>query len=363
MKKILILVPDLNLPGGVTNYYNTLQLEKSGNISYFTVNKLKSQSGVATVFRLISNYCKFFYTLIKNGYQLIHVNPSLDKRSFYRDLVFIFIARMLNRKTLVFFRGWLDSYEEEIKKSRFKSFLFRISYAKAAKYIVLSNIFKDKLIRLGVPSGTDFFIETTVADSSYLSELDLGKKLSSFKQKINFLFLARIEKEKGVYIAIEAYKDFFEKHPGISSCLIIAGDGPELQAVKKYVEVNKVPNIKFTGYVRGEMKKDLLLSSHIMLFPTYYGEGLPNSILEGMLYGMPVISRSIAGIPDVVTNGVNGFLSESLQPTVFAGFLSVLANNSELYGNIAAKNHEKAVDKFTAERVRERILAIYSKFN
>ncbi len=362
MKKILILVPDLNLPGGVANYYNTLQLEKSGNISYFTVNKLKSQSGVATAFRLMTKYCQFFYTIIRNGYKLIHVNPSLDKRSFYRDLVFIFIARLLNRKTLIFFRGWLDSYEDEIKKSRFKSFLFRISYAKANKYIVLSNIFKDKLIKLGVPSDTDFFIETTVADSSYLSEFDLSKKLSSFKQKINFLFLARIEKEKGVYIAIEAYKEFFEKQPGISSSLIIAGDGPELPAVKGYVEKYKVPNIEFTGYVKGEMKKKLLLTSHIMLFPTYYGEGLPNSILEGMLYGMPVISRSIAGIPDVVVNEENGYLSDSLQPTAFADFLPMLVNDYELYCRMANKNHDKALNTFTVEKVRERILSIYSKF-
>ena len=127
MKKILILVPDLTLPGGVANYYNTLQLEKNANINYFFVNKYKSQSSLGTVFRLISKYLQFFYILIRNRYQIIHVNPSLDKRSFYRDSVFLIIAKILNRKTLVFFRGWLDSFESQIKTSRFKSFLFRNS--------------------------------------------------------------------------------------------------------------------------------------------------------------------------------------------------------------------------------------------
>jgi glycosyltransferase involved in cell wall biosynthesis len=361
--KILILVPDLSLPGGVANYYNTLQLEKNGNINYFFVNKSKSESSLGTIFRLITKYFQFFYILIRNRYRIIHINPSLDKRSFYRDLVFIIIARLLNKKTLVFFRGWLDSFEEEIKASRFKSFLFRISYARANKYIVLSSLFKAKLIGLGVPATTDFFIETTVADSSFLTELDLEKKLLSFKSKKNFLFLARIEKEKGVYIAIDAFSEFFKKHPQIESSLVIAGDGPELAAVKEYVEVQNIPGVIFTGYVKGATKKDLLLSSHIMLFPTYYGEGLPNSILEGMLYGMPVISRSIAGIPDVVINEENGYLSDSMQPAVFARFISILANDYELYHQMANRNHNKALNAFTAEKVRERILGIYKKFN
>ena len=198
MRKILILVPDLNLPGGVTNYFNTLKLEQSADIKYFSVNKLKTQTTAGVAFRLLNKYCIFFYTLLIKKYQVVHVNPSLDKRSFYRDAVFIFIARLCRQKTLVFFRGWLDSYELKIKQSRVKSFLFRISYAKATKFIVLSSRFKEKLINMGVPSGTDFFIETTVAGAEYLNELNVEEKIISSQKKIIFLFLARIEKEKGV---------------------------------------------------------------------------------------------------------------------------------------------------------------------
>ena len=144
MKKILVLVPDLRLPGGVTNYYNTLKLDQYGPVSYFTVNSLQKQPALQTAIRLAGKYCSFFYTLIKNRYALVHVNPSLDRRSFYRDLVFIIISKLLKRKTLVFFRGWADVYEEKIKNSKWKSFLFRISYAKATQYIVLSGLFKKK---------------------------------------------------------------------------------------------------------------------------------------------------------------------------------------------------------------------------
>ena len=54
--KTLILVPDLTVPGGVANYYNSLQLNALNNISYFTVNKQESNSRVSTTFRVIKNY-------------------------------------------------------------------------------------------------------------------------------------------------------------------------------------------------------------------------------------------------------------------------------------------------------------------
>ena len=139
--------------------------------------------------------------------------------------------------------------------------------------------------------------------------------------------------------------------------MIIAGDGIDLPAVKAYVEGNKIPNIKFLGHVSGENKRKVLLQSHVMIFPSFT-EGLPNAILEGMLYGMPIISRVTGGIPEVVHQKINGYLSESFNPSVFANYLSILALDEELYKKIANKNHSTALEKFTIEKVRERFLNI-----
>lgn len=359
MKKILVLVPDLRLPGGVTNYYNALKLETKADVSYFTVNSYKPESGLATGFRLIAKYFSFFFNLLTRKYKLIHVNPSLDRRSFYRDLGFILIARLFGKDILVFFRGWEDKYEERIRKSRLRSFLFRISYAKARRFIVLSGSFKKKLIGMGVPASTPFFIETTVADSSGVDELDLGKKYSTSLENLKLLFISRIEKEKGVFIALNAYREFKRQCPEITASLTVAGDGPALAEARQYAEKENISNVDFPGNIRGEKKKKVLLESHIMLFPTYYGEGMPNSVLEGMLYGMPVISRVNAGIPDVVQHGINGFLTESIDPLTFSDFLCRLARDKEMYRKMATDNHRKGMDRFTTEKVRDRILSIY----
>lgn len=360
MKKTLVLVPDLSLSGGVSNYYRTLRLDREDNISYFVINKGGKQGTIATIFRLINNYISFSFKVLKEGIQTVVINPSLDQgKSFHRDLVYVLLSCLLRRKTIVFFRGWLNSYEEKIRQSRLKSFLFRQSYAKADHFIVLGGLFKKKLIGLGVPEAKSFFIETTVADSTFLKEFDLQRKLDSYKKKLVLLFLARVEKEKGLYIAIDAFHEFLKTYPEREASFLIAGDGLDLAAVKDYVEKNRIPNVVFLGNVKAEHKKKVLLESHIMILPSLDGEGLPNSILEGMLYGMPVLSRVTGGIPDIISQGENGYLTESLQSSTFADFLSRLSTDCNLYQNIAAKNHTLAKERFTSEKVKERMLKLY----
>ena len=355
--KILILVPDLSVPGGVANYYNSLELTSINNINYFIINKQKSNSAFTTTLRLLRNYFTFIFKLIKDHNEVIVVNPSLYPRSFYRDSGFIIFGRLLKKKVFVFFHGWLDSFEEEIKNSKFKSFIFRISYAKVGEFVVLGNIFKKKLINLGVSPNANFFIETMVAGSNSLTGICLKEKSLSYEKEIVFLFLSRIEKEKGIYIAIDAFREFLKNFSQRKASLIIAGDGPDLLSAKEYVKNQRISNISFVGHVAGENKKQVLLKSHVMLFPSYT-EGLPNVILEGMLYGMPIISRSTGAIPEIIVQGINGYLSESFDPSIFASFLSLIAIDIESYKNIGVRNHEEALEKFVNEKVKERILKI-----
>lgn len=355
--KILILVPDLSVPGGVANYYNTLDLVTINTIAYFTINKQKSKSAFITTFRLLKNYFAFIFKLIKDGNEVVVVNPSLYPRSFYRDLGFIIFARLLNKKVIVFFHGWLDSFEEKIKTSKFKSFLFRVSYARVEEYVVLGNIFKNKLIDLGVSLNANFFIETMVADSKCIAELSLKEKNLSYEKEIIFLFLSRIEKEKGIYIAIDAFNEFSKKFSQRKASLIIAGDGPDLLSAKVYVKDQRISNISFTGHISGKDKREVLLKSHVMLFPSYT-EGLPNVILEGMLYGMPIISRSTGAIPEIIHQGINGYLTESYDPSIFTNFLSLVALDIKLYKDIGERNHEMALQKFVNEKVKDRLLKI-----
>lgn len=366
MKKqieIIVLGPSLKAVGGVANYYSNLDLSSKNNIQYFEINSSVQESALKKLGRLSFNFLKFTKLASSKSIKIVHINPSLDYKSFWRDALFIIIGLIFSKKIIIFFRGWEDSFEEKIKKNYLYKQVFKLTYRKANTYIVLGEIFKKKLLDLGVKNEKTFFIETTVADSTYLNEFNLDQKISAFDSEVKLLFISRIEKEKGIYIAIDAVKIFSLNNPTQKIKLIVAGTGEELDHVKKYVQENKINNIEFVGQIKGEAKGKLLNECHIMLFPTYFGEGLPNSILEGMLYGMPIITRINAGIPDIVKNEVNGFITSSLDPEYFSKYLNTLVLNKHIYTKIAKTNHDIAKDRFTTEKVKERLLTIYTTLN
>lgn len=368
--KVLLLIPDLMHKGGVTNYYRCLSLDQQKDIDYMYVNTIATDAiynpGLSKHLLLIRKafvlsliYTKFLFSAF--NYQLIHVNPSLNFKSFFRDMVFILLSKMMGKNILVFFRGWEDSYEKIISDSKLLSFLFKYTYARADYFIVLGQTFKRKLISLGVNPDKKFYVETTIADDRYLKYLDIEKKIRSFDNEVIFLFISRILKEKGIYIVIDAFAKCKKNARNQKITLLIAGDGPELENAKAYVRCKNYSNISFVGYVKNDQKKDLLLKCHIMIFPTYYGEGLPNCILEGMLYGMPIISRVNGGIPDVVEHNVNGYLSSSVNSDVYADYCLNLIRDKHIYGKIARCNYHKAVKLFMTDAVRSRLLNIYKE--
>lgn len=354
---ILILTPDLKVQGGVSNFFEALNLSQYSGISYFYVSFDRKENSLQAAWRIVSNYLRFIYILLVRDISLVHINPSFNSKSFFRDGIFCFLAHILRVKTLVFFHGWDDAYEERVGNSSFLQSFFKMSFGSSDDIIVLSKIFKQKLIRLNFEKRIRFHSMTTVADSSFLSQFSIDNKIGSFGREKTLLFLSRIEDSKGIFIALEAFRRLEKQYPDLK--LIVAGDGNALERSKQFVIDKQIQKVEFTGYVRGVEKGKILLRSHILLFPTYYGEGMPTNVLEAMLYGMPVVSRNNAGVSDTVAQNVNGFLTQSKDPEVFYGFLKTLLDDYNLYQRMARENHQKAMAEYSSDRVREKIFSVY----
>ena len=95
-----------------------------------------------------------------------------------------------------------------------------------------------------------------------------------------------------------------------------------------------------------------------MLFPSCCPEGMPLTILEGMMYRMPIISRPVGGIPDLIKNEGNGYLIESLAPEAFANKISEIVNIPNIYLRRSENNIETS-KSFLPEIVREGIYSYY----
>ena len=120
--------------------------------------------------------------------------------------------------------------------------------------------------------------------------------------------------KKGVATAIGAFAIFARKFPNAE--FLIAGKGPlqeDLEALA--LQLGVANKIRFVGFLGQRALREFYARGHIFIHPSETPpdenqEGVPNSILEAMATGLPVMATRHGGIPEAVTHEVNGFLSE-----------------------------------------------------
>ncbi|MCE2745135.1 MAG: glycosyltransferase [Burkholderiales bacterium] len=121
--------------------------------------------------------------------------------------------------------------------------------------------------------------------------------------------VGRLCEQKGQLILLEAAQRLQQK--GIPFQLILAGDGEMRPEIERQIDQRNLrQQVQITGWISSMQVRDELLKSKAMVLPSF-GEGLPVVIMEAMALKRPVISTYIAGIPELVEHGVNGYLCPS----------------------------------------------------
>lgn len=355
--KVLIIHPEFKDPGGVSNYFIAIKDNFHIEATHFIIGKRIAERTISAKFiRFLLDYIRFLFLLRKENFDLVHINPSLNFKGVVRDGIFILLSRLYKKKVIVFFHGWEKDFEKKLKSISLK--IFRIIYKKADAYVVLSSEFKKKLGEWGF--NKHIYIETTAIEDNMVRNLDINKVIEKRRNggKYKILFLARIIKEKGIYETVDAFKHLQEKYP--SHELVIAGDGEELDNIKSYVRQNGITSVTFTGYVRGEVKKSIFENSSVYCLPTYE-EGMPCSVVEAISFGLPVITRPVGGIIDLLKDGENGFITTSKEPSVISSYIERLCFDEKLYEKISRYNYIYAQEKFLASNVARRLEKIYEE--
>ena len=353
--RILLCTVRLGKSGGVANYYSVIQPYFSEDIEYFTVGaRTDSENLVRVCCRLLIDYYNFIRKLNQKDFDLVHINPSLDHKGVIRDGVYLLIAKLFRKRTVVFFRGWDLEFEQFLRMYFFP--LFRFAYNKADAFVVLSPDFEKKLIDMGFRQPV--FLETTIVDDAIFKrrEAESLSKAESDSPSFNILFLSRIERAKGIYEALDTYKILKERHKHIT--MTIAGDGSEFNRARQYADSLRTAGIEFRGDIRGEAKHMAFIRADAYFFPSY-GEGMPNALLEAMAYGLPLVTRPVGGIRNFFEDHRMGFATESKDPVVFAQLFEKIIQNKELRLSISAFNRQYASEHFMASKVAKRIENIY----
>ncbi|MCF8888176.1 glycosyltransferase family 4 protein [Priestia megaterium] len=181
---------------------------------------------------------------------------------------------------------------------------------KVTLFLYKNALRKAKCVFFQNEDNLKFFIERNVIGSKYRLIPGSGVNLQQYKMldypggnNINFLFVARVMKEKGIDQFLEAAEYIRKKHS--NTRFHVLGFCEE-NYEKKLEELQKKNIIKYHG-MQSDVKK-FHAFSHCTIHPTYYPEGMSNVLLESASCGRPIITTNRSGCREIVEEGVNGYV-------------------------------------------------------
>jgi glycosyltransferase involved in cell wall biosynthesis len=133
------------------------------------------------------------------------------------------------------------------------------------------------------------------------------------------LMVATINRQKGIWLGVEAFERLAETHRGLH--LIVVGDGPDRARLERALATTPAgPRAHFTGAVAPEATDGYYAAADLLLYPTFRIEGIPRAVLEAMASEVPVVATNRGGIRTAVVDGITGVLvpTPTLAPLVDA---------------------------------------------
>jgi glycosyltransferase involved in cell wall biosynthesis len=213
---------------------------------------------------------------------------------------------------------------------------------------------KSKMKNLSV-CYTGFNINNKAIKNTYRNYESVGKPFT-------FLFMSRMQKEKGIFDLADCFRQFMEYYPN-SKCVFI-GQGVHLEEFK---ETNKdlidKGKIEVCGYLQDEDMFTKMIDADLFIMPTKIYEGIVFANVMAMKLGLPIITANGGAITEVVKDHINGIVYERNDNSKLLSYMIMMAKDKVLAEELA-KNALETAKKFSAEESTNELmkhLIIYEK--
>jgi glycosyltransferase involved in cell wall biosynthesis len=203
---------------------------------------------------------------------------------------------------------------------------------RAAFVVCISDFCRSQLLKLVEPEHWDTLSVVHCGLDAHevrsLAQRTEGSALSREGSALRVLFVGRLVPEKGVLVLLRALAAL--KDRGVEVEAVLVGDGPyrgELERAAR--RLNLAGELTFTGALTGARVAPLYREADVFCLPSF-AEGLPVVLMEAMANELPVVTTRIAGIAELVDDGVNGLLLPPGRDDVITEALERLARDPAL---------------------------------
>lgn len=343
MKKILVVATSRKTRGGITSVvkaheqglqwaeYQCRWIETHVDAGFF-----------AKIFILFKGLILFLWFLPKA--KLVHIHLS-EPISAKRKCVFFWVAKLFGKKTIVHFHAF--SPKTTIYGPN--SGLYRYLFSNADAVVVLSDYWK-RIVSEEFNIGEKVRVIYNPCPSILMSE--------KYEKTKNILYAGTLNARKGYADLIKAFGKIADKYPEWR--LALAGNGEIEEGHQLAKSIGIEDKCDFWGWVNGTEKDQIFKQASIFCLPSY-AEGFPMAILDAWAYGLPVITTSVGGIPDIADDGKNLLLFEPGNIDQLAICLEKTVADESLRNSLSEESLKLAETTFNISTINRQIGELYKE--
>jgi len=234
-------------------------------------------------------------------------------------------------------------------------------WGRAELFLCRSQSLREQLLAKGCPAERIRLNYTGVPVPGEFA----GRRLPDWRKEepVRLLQACRFIPKKGLDATLRAMRLLNDQAVHVS--LTLAGEGPEESSLRALArELGIADQVLFTGFLAREQLEEAYRRHHFFVHPSRTSaegdrEGIPNSVLEAMAYGLPVVSTRHSGIPEAITDGQDGLLVEHPAPPSIAAAIRQLIENPSLYERLSRNAHDTVLKRFSLAANAAALEALY----
>lgn len=297
---------------------------------------------------LVPSILQLIFCIITWRVDVFHVN-IVQRGSTMRKLTLCYIARALGTPYVLHLHG--SGYRQYWSSAgRFLSERIRGTFSHAARVLVLGRVWSDFVADRAPAARISILPNATIAPSE-------GRSHRSGGEPAHILFLGRLGERKGVPELIRALERLDASTPWRAT---LAGDGQVGQTRAQLAAAGLSERVAVPGWVGQGGVDRLLASADILVLPSR-DENLPLSVIEGMGFGLAVVTTPVGAVSDIIIDGETGLLCPVGDSEALAMALTRVVADADLRARLGRAARAFHAENLNVDNYFSRLASIWAE--
>jgi glycosyltransferase involved in cell wall biosynthesis len=227
--------------------------------------------------------------------------------------------------------------------------------------IAVSPEVRDDLVGLGVAPASKFAVVRLGIDLPRRVENDDAQRREARRQMglrdeaFVVGWVGRMTAVKRTKLVVRALQDLVARN--VDAFVVLVGDGPDRDQLERYAhELGVIKRCLFLGYQEDVARFYDAIDA--LVLPSI-NEGTPVSVIESLAARRPAVATRVGGVPDIVRDGIDGFLVDADDGDALATRLAELAADPELRARMGEAGHARVIERYAVARLVDDVDKLY----